>query len=128
MSKIKITLTGKGNSNKEKWPFEAKVKAVALKLNSGKTAKEAIQEVADDYDLELKPSYEKHAGSHIWRFCREVEKKVEKDDAEAIRLVREYLPDLVEDDEEDNENVVADMQEEDQHEEQNEDEEMTEEV
>jgi len=84
-----FTLKGGAKGSKASWPTDAKVK-VMVGVKGGKTAQVAIADVATEYGIELKPSYTKNAGSHLFRFRKEVAAALakEKVSAEAIAMLQ----------------------------------------
>ncbi|RLI50278.1 MAG: hypothetical protein DRP09_20070 [Candidatus Thorarchaeota archaeon] len=80
-------IAGSGNGRKSTVPVAFKVRVLEL-VNTGKPSKAAIEEAAGEFELELKPSYTKFAGSHVWRFRKEIQKLIDKEDQETIELVK----------------------------------------
>ena len=56
------------------WPVEVKARILALVDLEGMSAPDAVQQIADEFDIDLteKPSYIKNAGSHVSRFRNEL--------------------------------------------------------
>ena len=73
MSHTEVNRDTTGSKSKTRWPVEAKA-AVIRSKQDGKTAVEAFAEVAEEFALDLKPSYRTTAGahSHLFRFRREL--------------------------------------------------------
>ncbi|RLG67553.1 MAG: hypothetical protein DRO11_09990 [Methanobacteriota archaeon] len=76
---LRIKRVGGAGNSRARLPLEFKVRVLQL-VHDGKTAKAAIQTAAAEHNLELKESYIKYAGSHVYRFVQEVGKKAQKDD------------------------------------------------
>ncbi len=58
------------------WPYKVKAAIIREKLD-GKSDREAIREVAERSGIHLKPSYIKDAGSHVYRFRKEIRRIIE---------------------------------------------------
>ena len=84
----KFTFNG-GSSSKSTIPLSFKIKLLSL-CRDGSTAKAAMTTLAKEFDITLKPSYFTHAGSHKFRFVKEIGKKIVNGDKEAIALCEEY--------------------------------------
>jgi hypothetical protein len=89
MSQV-FQLKGGSRVSKASWPIEAKIGVLAA-VKSGKTAQAAIAEVAMEFEIDLKPSYTKNAGSHLYRFRKEITTALakEKVSAEALTMLQD---------------------------------------
>jgi len=76
----KIRLVGGKTGTRSRLPIELKVRVVEL-VHNGEKAKAAIQIAAAEHGLELKESYLKYAGSHVYRFVQEVGRQAQKNEA-----------------------------------------------
>lgn len=80
---------------KNRWSVRAKAMALSL-VRQGKTAPEAIAEVAREFDIDISetPSYTKNAGSHIGRFTTELTKAIgsteNRQHSDALEACREF--------------------------------------
>lgn len=110
--------TSSTNRTKTSWPVEAKAQILAL-VDNGSTAPEAVQQIADDFGIDLadKPSYIKNAGSHVSRFRKELENAMSnpkhKKHAEAVKACQDAGLDIepVLDDDEDEDDFSIDDEE-----------------
>ena len=90
---MRVRLVG-GTSGRVRLPIEFKIEVLRL-VQNGESAKSAIQTAAATLGIDLPESYVKYAGSHKWRFVREVGLRARKDEAvraqcEAAGLQFEY--------------------------------------
>ena len=73
MSSTDVNRNAIARKSKTRWPLEAKASVIRAKQD-GKTAVEAFAAIAEEFALDLKPSYRTLAGahSHLFRFRREL--------------------------------------------------------
>lgn len=77
---MKVTLVGgNGRTGRGTHPVEFKIEALRLIVKESLSAKDAIARAAEQFEIELKPSYSTHAGSHKWRFTNEVGRLAKED-------------------------------------------------
>lgn len=67
-----VKLVGGNNGRRGTLPIEFKIEVLRLVSKENLSAKDAIARAAADFELELKPSYTTAAGSHKYRFTKEV--------------------------------------------------------
>ena len=77
-------------SSRNKITMRAKFRALQL-VGEGKQAKEALAQVASEFDLDgAKSSWTKFAGSTINRFRSEIRAQLAKENAEVVSLMEEF--------------------------------------
>jgi hypothetical protein len=65
--------SGSPRGAKSRWPIEAKARVIQA-VDGGTSAVQAIATIATEFGITLKPSYTKQAGSHVFRFRKELSK------------------------------------------------------
>lgn len=83
----------KGSSTRSSLPVAFKVRT--LELAKSMTQKAALTQAASEFQIPLKDSYIKYAGSHTWAFAKSLTKLAEKDAVLATELVDKNI--IVED-------------------------------
>jgi len=76
-------------------PIDFKIRVLELTRRDGKKAREAMETAIQEFRLDLPVSYVKYAGSHVWRFVREVGRQARKNEevskkCEEAGLIFEY--------------------------------------
>lgn len=98
---MKYSLPTGTNSSRSKRPLKFKVLAYCFKTAGGSSAKEAIQQAAEECGVtDLPESYIKHSGSHIWAFKNTIAKELDKGNEEVLTLLRENGVNVNEEEEE----------------------------
>lgn len=82
---------GQGGKPKLKWDLAWKISAYKRCKIDKMSAKDAIEAVATEFGFgdRLPASYSEHAYSHMNRFMKELQKKIEKNDTATIQALRD---------------------------------------